>query len=42
MQSFARHDEVFAGVGIEMSEDDQKKMEDLDWSWDEESWHHFT
>ena len=38
----AEHDEVFAGVGIEMSEEDQKKMEDLDWSWDEESWHHFT
>lgn len=38
----AAHDEVFAGVGIEMSEFDQKRMEDLDWSWDGESWKHFT
>lgn len=38
----AEHDEVFAGHGVEMNEEDQKVMDDLGWSWDGESWHKFT
>lgn len=38
----AEHDEFFAGYGIEMNEEDKKKMKELGWRWNEESWHHFT
>lgn len=38
----AEHDQIFAGVDIEMSEEDQKVMKELGWFWSEESWSHFT
>lgn len=38
----AEHDELYAGVGIEMSDEDQKAMNEIGWRWDGESWRVFT
>jgi hypothetical protein len=38
----AQHDQIWAGPGVDMNEEDTQAMLSLGWFWDEESWSHFT
>lgn len=40
----AEHDELFAGPGLKVSEEDEKRLNELGWDYDEgtESWQKFA
>lgn len=38
----AEHDQIWAGVGIEVSEEDSNRLIQLRWFTDNDSWSHFV